>query len=57
MRKKHHSSVRRGALLSLGLKEITSDKVRIIREIVGYDIPLLITEGEVILDKGPSPIH
>ncbi|RLG40441.1 MAG: hypothetical protein DRO05_06345 [Thermoproteota archaeon] len=46
-----------GALLSLGLKEITSDKVRIIREIVGYDIPLLITEGEVILDKGPSPIH
>ena len=43
-----------GALLYAGLKEITHERVKTIREIVGYDVPLLIEESEVALDGEPQ---
>ena len=40
-----------GTLLCVEIRNITFEKVRIIREIVGYDVPLLIEEGEAALDR------
>ncbi|GEM_PF-6735723 len=40
-----------GTLLCVGIKNITYDKVKLIRETVGYDVPLLIRVSRIVLDS------
>ncbi len=42
-----------GTLLHIGIRNITYERVRIIKELVGYDVPLLIWEGEASVDENP----